>query len=385
MSNRPKNVVILGSTGSIGQSTLDVIRGTDSLFAYALTAHSRLAEAALQCQEFSPHWFVGTCEEAFSARESLPFPSETEVLIGSQNVRQVVQDDAVDIVVSAIVGAAGLYGTIAALEAGKQVALANKESLVMAGHLVMRLVNEKGGTILPVDSEHSAIFQAKLAGKEKEIKKIWLTASGGPFLRRTREHMASVTVAEALAHPTWEMGRKISIDSATMMNKALEIIEAKWLFGLQADQIGVVVHPQSIVHSLVEFVDGSVIAQLSPPDMRLPIQFALNYPDRKTAVAETFDWQQAMHLDFEPPDLDRFPALGLGFEVAKVGGSSGAVLNAANEVAVSAFLDEAMSFADIVPACRSVLEQHNFETDPTLEQLIELDRWARQEVLRWTR
>ena len=235
---------------------------------------------------------------------------------------------------------------------------------------------------MPVDSEHSAIFQALQAGRASEVKRIVLTASGGPFRRHTREQLAQVTPADALRHPTWTMGRKITVDSATMMNKALEIIEARWLFDLRPDQIEVVIHPQSIVHSLVEFVDGSVVAQLSPPDMKLPIQYALSYPERVAGIAAKLNWGEAFRLEFEPPDPERFPAIALGMEVARMGGSAGAVVNAANETAVAGFLAGDLGFAEIVPACRSILEHHDFDANPTLDQLIELDVWARREVLK---
>ena len=249
--------------------------------------------------------------------------------------------------------------------------------------MITSLAQESGTKILPVDSEHSAIFQAMQAGQEKEISKVILTASGGPFRSASKESLSSVTVEQALNHPTWQMGQKISIDSATMMNKALEIIEAKWLFGLAADQIEVVIHPQSLVHSMVTFTDQSTIAQLSPPDMRLPIQYAFTWPDRVPGPAPAMDWSQACQLDFIPPDFDRFPALGLGFEVAEKGGSAGAVLNAANEAAVEAFLKSELSFTDIVPACRQVLEHHNFEAHPSFEQLVAADQWAREEISKW--
>ena len=236
---------------------------------------------------------------------------------------------------------------------------------------------------MPVDSEHSAVFQALRCGRREEVKRIILTASGGPFRHHTSEQLAEVTPAEALRHPTWQMGPKITIDSATMMNKALEIIEARWLFDLRPDQIDVVIHPQSIVHSLVEFVDGSVIAQLGSPDMKLPIQYALEYPRRMPGVAARLDFGETMHLDFEPPDPQRFEALSLGQEVARAGGTAGAVLNAANEAAVAEFRAGHMKFMDIVPRCRAVLEQHHFEPRPSLETLFELDAWARQEVVRW--
>jgi 1-deoxy-D-xylulose-5-phosphate reductoisomerase len=296
-------------------------------------------------------------------------------------LEEAVSSSAVDVVVAAIVGSAGLRGTWAAVEAGKVVALANKETLVMAGSLVTQRARQTGATILPVDSEHSAIFQALSAGRRQEVRRVILTASGGPFRSHSPAALAHVTVEEALAHPTWNMGRKITIDSATLMNKALEIIEARWLFDLRADQIDVVIHPQSIVHSLVEFVDGSVVAQLSPPDMRLPIQYALSYPERWPSEARKLDWAQQISFSFFPPDFERFPALKLGLDAATQGGTAGAVLSAANEAAVSAFLAGELQFSEIVPTCRRVLDRHPFNPSPTLEQLFELDRWAREEVL----
>ena len=292
-------------------------------------------------------------------------------------------DPAVDVVVAAIVGSAGLRGTWAAVEAGKRVALANKETLVVAGPLVMSLAAARGATIVPVDSEHSAIFQLLTAGRRDQVRQVLLTASGGPFRRYSAAQMREVTVAEALDHPTWAMGPKITVDSATMMNKALEIIEARWLFDLDPDQIRVVIHPQSVVHSLVEFCDGSVAAQMSPPDMRLPIQYALTYPERQPGIAARFDWSQPQQLEFEPPDEERFPALGLGYEVARRGGTSGAVLNAANEAAVQQFLQGRLRFHEIVPAVQAVLQHHHFDPNPTLNDLMRLDAWARQEVSRW--
>jgi len=287
-------------------------------------------------------------------------------------------------VLVAIVGRAGLEGTWAALQAGKTVALANKESLVIAGPLITRLAAEHQARILPVDSEHSAVFQALQAGKRQEVRRVVLTASGGPFRTYPLDRLHQVTVQEALAHPTWNMGPKITIDSATLMNKALEIIEARWLFDLAPHQIGVLIHPQSIIHSMVEYIDGSVIAQMSPPDMRLPIQYALYWPDRQPSVARQLDWSQAYCLEFYPPDPDRHGALELGLEVARLGGTAGAVLNGANEAAVAAFLDGKIPFTQIVPACRAVLERHPFDPNPSLETLLRLDRWAREEVNRWT-
>jgi 1-deoxy-D-xylulose-5-phosphate reductoisomerase len=281
------------------------------------------------------------------------------------------------------VGAAGLDGTWAALEAGKTVALANKETLVVGGPLVMDLARRRGASLLPVDSEHSAIFQALHAGACKDVRRVILTSSGGPFRGKTRRELLEVTPDEAFKHPTWQMGPKITIDSATLMNKALEVIEARWLFGLEPDQIEVVIHPESVVHSMVEFVDGSVMAQLSPPDMRLPIQYALTYPDRLPCPGPRFDLTRPSALHFEPPDRETFPCLDLGFEVMRLGGTAGAALNAANEAAVARFLGGGIGFLDIPRACRSALDSHAFDPHPSLDQLWKVDARARLEVQRW--
>ncbi len=332
---------------------------------------------------FSPRFAVLSDREAAATCEGRGFPQKTELLRGAEAIEQVASLPEVDVVVSGIVGAAGLRGTWAAVEAGKTVAIANKETLVMAGPLVMEKAAQTGATLIPVDSEHSAVFQALQAGQNREVRRVVLTASGGPFRGWTREKMRNVTPEMALDHPTWTMGPKITIDSATMLNKALEIIEAKWLFGLEADQIEVVVHPQSVIHSFVEFVDGSVIAQLSPPDMKLPIQYALTWPERVEGTSPKVDWTQSHAWELSPPDLDAFPGLELGFEVARRGGSSGAVLNASKEVAVDRFLNREISFTDIPRACKAVLEAHEFDPSPTLSDLIRLDGWARKETTRW--
>jgi 1-deoxy-D-xylulose-5-phosphate reductoisomerase len=384
MSPPTRNIALLGSTGSIGRSTLEVVAASQGALRVAiLTAHGNVELLKRQAIEFRPQRIVVTSHQAAARIDWSDLPADTELLIGPDAVPAAVTQPEIDVVVSAIVGSAGLRGTWAALEAGKTVALANKESLVMAGPLVTSLARSRNARLLPVDSEHSAVFQALQAGRNAEVRRVVLTASGGPFRTYTAEQLATVTVAEALAHPTWQMGPKITIDSATLMNKALEIIEARWLFDLGPDQIGVVIHPQSIVHSMVEYVDGSVIAQLSPPDMKLPIHYALSWPERTPSVAAKLDWSQAMQLQFDPPDLERFGALELGQEVARAGGTAGAVLNGANEAAVAAFLAGELGFQEIVPACRDVLKQHEFDPNPTLEQLFQVDGWARQEISRW--
>lgn len=381
MSERPINVVVLGSTGSIGRGTLEVI---DHLAprarAVGLSAHRSLARLVEQAWKYHPRWAIAT-DYTFAADQDWGLlPPETQVLYGDDSVAQVVADAEVDVVVAAMVGSAGVRGTWAAVEAGKRVALANKESLVMAGARIMPLARERGATILPVDSEHSAVFQAISAGRREDVRRIVLTASGGPFRKLSLAELEGVTVEQALAHPTWDMGPKITVDSATMMNKALEIIEARWLFDLAPEQIDVVIHPQSVVHSFVEFCDGAVVAQMSPPDMRLPIQFALTWPERYDSPAERLDWSAAFSLDFEPADFDRFDALRLGMEAARSGGTTGAVLSAANEAAVAAFLQGELRFAEIVPSCRRVVAHHTFDPSPTLEQLFAADRWAREQM-----
>lgn len=379
-----KQIAVLGSTGSIGTNALDVIQSSEGrLQAIALSAHSKFKQLVAQAQQFKPRYVVATNERTAVGYDWSQLPPGTELLIGADALNKVVADPAVDVVLSGIVGRAGLESTWTALENKKTVALANKETLVVAGPLVMQLARERSATLLPVDSEHSAIFQALKAGQQSEIARLVLTASGGAFRHLSSEQLKQVTTAEALEHPVWDMGPKITVDSATMMNKALEIIEARWLFDVDAEQIEVMIHPQSVVHSLVEFADGAAIAQMSPPDMRLPIHYALHYPERIASIAERMNWKSAFSLEFYPPDPERYPALALGHECAKAGGTSSAVLNAANEAAVGAFLAGELHFTEIIPACRSVLESHNFELNPTLSQLIELDRWAREEVTHW--
>jgi 1-deoxy-D-xylulose-5-phosphate reductoisomerase len=384
MPSDRRNVAVLGSTGSIGKSTLEVIAAHPRrLSVFGLSTHQRGEELIEQARSCQPKYavFSGLTEGQVKALSGLP--QECTSCAGSEALETLAANEEVDIVVAAIVGAAGLRSSLAAIDAGKSLALANKETLVAAGPIVMELAQQRGSVILPVDSEHSAVFQCLQAGKPSEVSRIILTASGGPFRKFTKEQLCEVTVEQALAHPTWNMGRKITVDSATMMNKALEIIEARWLFGLSANQIEVVVHPQSIIHSLVEFRDGSVIGQMSPPDMKLPIQYALLYPDRHECPTPKWDLTKSWNLELQPPDLERFPALSLGFEAAERGGTTGAVLNAANEAAVAHFLDGRLHFTDIVAACRTVLDHHEFDPRPTLEQILKLDVWSRAEVGKW--
>jgi 1-deoxy-D-xylulose-5-phosphate reductoisomerase len=381
---RTRRLVLLGSTGSIGKSCLDVVSHlSDRLQVLGLCAHSSADLLVEQAHQVRPRWVTLTDESAAARLDPRRLPPDCQLLRGPEAVAHMVSDADVDTVVSAIVGAAGLAGTWAALEAGKTVAVANKETLVLAGPLVMDLAARRGGRLLPVDSEHSAIFQALQGSGRGEVERIVLTASGGPFRGRSRAELASVTVEEALSHPTWRMGPKITIDSATLMNKALEVIEARWLFDLPAERIDVIIHPESVIHSFVEFCDGAVLAQLSPPDMRLPIQYALLYPERVPGPARRLSWKQLTAWHFEQPDQETFPSLQLGYEVARRGGTCGAVLNAANEAAVARFLDGELAFLDIPRACRAVLDHHHYSPAPTLSELAASDRWARLEVGRW--
>jgi 1-deoxy-D-xylulose-5-phosphate reductoisomerase len=383
-SNR-RRVVVLGSTGSIGTNCLEVIDALkDRLEAVGLSAHSSWEALFDQARRCRPRWVAVTDPAMVHRLDLARLGGCAQLLLGPEGIATMVTDADVDIVVTAIVGAAGLAGTWAALEAGKTVAVANKETLVMAGPLVMDLAARRNARVLPVDSEHSAIFQAMQGGRRNEVQRVVLTASGGPFRGRSAAELAQVTVDEALCHPTWRMGPKITIDSATLMNKALEVIEARWLFNLEPRQIEVIIHPESMIHSFVEFTDGSILAQLSPPDMRLPIQYALTYPERVSGPARRLQWGDLGAWHFEQPDQETFPALQLGYEVARNGGTCGAVLNAANEAAVSRFLAGELSFLDIARVCRDVLANHHYSARPTLAELASVDRWARQEACRWT-
>jgi 1-deoxy-D-xylulose-5-phosphate reductoisomerase len=381
----PTRVVVLGSTGSIGRSTLSVIEhdAAGRLRAWGLSAHKSWGGLIEQARATRPRFVTVTDPEGYERLRVELRVADVEVLAGRDGIIRMVQDPSTDRVLSAIVGAAGLEGTWAALEAGKTVALANKETLVVGGPLVMELARDRGAALLPVDSEHSAIFQALHAGDRADVRRVILTSSGGPFRGKSRAELEGVTPEEALRHPTWQMGPKITIDSATLMNKALEVIEARWLFGLEPEQVEVVIHPESVVHSMVEFVDGSVVAQLSPPDMRLPIQYALTYPHRLPCPGPRLDLTRPSALHFEPPDRETFPCLDLGFEVMARGGTAGAALNAANEAAVARFLDGQIGFLDIPRACRAALDSHAFDPKPSLDQLWKVDARARLEVQRW--
>jgi len=375
----PKRIAILGSTGSIGTSTLDVIRHLGKPFqATVLTAHKQLDLLARQVAEFKPACVVVTDESLDEAAVRKAIGAGPDILIGPAGMVKAVQRDDVDLVVAAVVGAAGLPAVLAAVEAGKTLALANKESLVVAGSILIPLARKNNVAILPVDSEHSAVFQSMACGKLSQVRRVILTASGGPFRKTPIDQMKRATLADALKHPTWQMGSKVTIDSATMFNKGLEFIEACWLFDLPPEKVEVVIHPESIVHSMVEYVDGSVIAQLSPPDMKTPIQYALTYPDRAAGCSKTLDITKAFALHFEPPDPERFPALGLAYAAAKNDGDSGAVLNAANEIAVEAFINGRIAFGEISEVVQRTITGHRLQPSPNLDDLLAADRKARK-------
>ncbi|GAX90559.1 1-deoxy-D-xylulose-5-phosphate reductoisomerase [Effusibacillus lacus] len=372
-----KKLAILGSTGSIGIQTLDVVASLPEQFeVIALAAGSNLPVLFEQIDRFQPAIVsVATPELAVQVKER--YGTRLQVEAGHTGLQTVATVSEADLVVTAVVGTVGLRPTLAAVSAGKDIALANKETLVAAGHLVTELAAGRGTRILPVDSEHSAIFQCMHGGKASEVRRILLTASGGSFRDKTREEMARATREDALAHPNWSMGAKITVDSATLMNKGLEVIEAHWLFGIPYDRIEVLIHPQSIIHSLVEFQDRSVLAQLGTPDMRVPIQYALSYPDRLEANWPSLDLLKVGTLTFLEPDLVRFPVLGLAYEAGRTGGSMPAVLNAANEAAVELFLQGKIGFLDIERILMSVMEQHTPVSKPDLEEILHLDEWAR--------
>ncbi|RKO66314.1 1-deoxy-D-xylulose-5-phosphate reductoisomerase [Desulfofundulus salinus] len=374
-----KEIVILGSTGSIGRQALDVIRRfSDKMRVAGLAAGSNWPLMVEQIREFRPRVVaLAREEEARELERHLPPGDLPELFWGSEGLETVATSIDSGVVLNALTGTVGLGPTVAALKKGLDIALANKETLVAAGEPVMKLAREKGASILPVDSEHSAIWQCLAGQPQNRVGKIILTASGGPF-RKEPADLSRVTVDEALAHPNWRMGKKITIDSATLMNKGLEVLEAHWLFAVDYDQIEVVVHPQSIIHSMVEFVDGSVMAQLGLPDMRLPIQYALSYPDRWPNELPRVDWLALGELTFEPPDTNRFPCLALAYAAGRTGGTMPAVLNAANEIAVEAFLAGEIGFTAIPQLVAGVMEEHEVIPEPTLEEILAADQWARR-------
>ncbi len=376
--DRPRRLAVLGSTGSIGTQTLEIAGlFPEHLEIHALAAGSNWELLAEQARVFQPEVVCIADETHYPALRNAMSGKPTRVVSGIEGLCELASAPEVETVVAAIVGSAGLRSTLAAVEAGKLVALANKETLVVAGALVKRLAEKHGATLIPIDSEHSAIFQCLVGEDAETVESITLTASGGPFRDRPAHSFDTITKAEALDHPNWTMGEKITIDSATLMNKGLEVIEAHWLFGLPPDRINVIVHPQSIIHSFVTFVDGSVKAQLGVPDMRVPIQYALAFPDRWAAAHERIDWVALRTLDFAEPDLDRFPCLGLAFDALRKGGTAPAVLNAANEVAVELFLDERIGFDDIPRLIERALSEASTEGRDDLESLLAADTEAR--------
>ncbi len=382
----PKRVAIFGSTGSIGTSSLEVMASLSARDpgwrVEALSAHGRIDDLVAQVQRFRPRTVVVTGPEPSPSDCARLTSTGSRLLLGPQGMADVAGDTSgAGTVLAAVVGAAGLPAVLAAVGAGKRLALANKESLVLAGSLVMPLAKTTGAEILPVDSEHSAIYQAMLAGRRHEVRRVILTASGGPFRTTPLETMRRATAAQALDHPTWKMGGKITIDSATLFNKAFELIEARWLFDLAPDEIDIVVHPQSIIHSMVEFVDGNVLAQLSPPDMKTPIQYTLTHPDRLDCPCRKMDWSSSFGLTFEPPDRAKFPSVGLAYDVVRAdgaaGGTAGAFLNAANEVAVARFLAGGIPFSRITEVVQSVMQRHEQHSAPNLDDLVAADARAR--------
>ena len=375
-----KNVVLLGSTGSIGTSTIKVAEDLpDEIRLLALGAGNNTTLLLEQTLTHKPRAIsIGDAAKAAELREALG--GTTEVFSGNEGLLKLATLPAADIVLIAIVGTAGLQPALAAIRAGKDIAIASKEILVMAGEIVMSEARKYGVRVLAVDSEHSAIFQC-LDGKPPEsVRKLWLTASGGPFRKTPKAEFGSITVEQALKHPSWVMGRKITIDSATLFNKALEMIEARWLFDIEMSRVAVVVHPQSVVHSMVEFVDGSMLAQLSTPDMCLPIQYALTYPERAPSGRVQTNLAKLGSLTFEEPDLERFPALELARRAGEIGGTLPAVLNAANEVAVEAFVNRKLNFPQITENVRRTMDAHKVVAHPSLEQILEADAWARREA-----
>jgi 1-deoxy-D-xylulose-5-phosphate reductoisomerase len=378
-----KNVAILGSTGSIGCNALEVIEHLGEPYrAVALSAHTQTDKLLEQVRRHRPAAVALTQERPDQELVRELRRGGAEVYTGPEGMERLVARDDVDVVLAAVVGAAGLPAVLSAVKAGKTLALANKESLVVAGSLLVPEARRRRVPILPVDSEHSAIFQAMQCGRIDQVRRVILTASGGPFRNASAETMEKATLDDALKHPTWRMGNKITIDSATMFNKALELIEACWLFDLPPEKVEVVIHPESIVHSMVEFIDGSVVAQLSPPDMRTPIQYALTYPERRNGRARLLDITNRFALHFEPPDPARFPALRLAYDVARLGGTAGAVLNAANEAAVTAFSAGEIPFGQISRLVELTIDRHRvgLQQNPSLSDLLDADQWARETV-----
>jgi len=379
-----KNIVILGATGSIGTQSLDVIKACEGFRAFALSAHSNIELLETQIRQFRPAFACVTDETRARELKQRVQDTDTKILSGEDGLNEIAAHPKADTVITGIVGIAGLKATLSAVKAGKRIGLANKETLVTAGDLVMEEARKSGATIIPVDSEHSAVFQSLAARVnqedfDQELKRIILTASGGPFFGKTKKELASITVKDALNHPNWSMGAKITVDCATLMNKGLEVIEAKHLFGVSFDKISVLVHRQSIVHSMVEFADNAIIAQLGVPDMKLPIQYAITYPARLPMQENQLDLTKAP-LTFDTPDMDTFRCLALAIKAGKIGGTMPAVLNGANEAAVALFLKGDIGFLDIAQLVEGAMEGHSVIHTPTLSAIFEADRWAREYV-----
>lgn len=369
-----KKIAILGSTGSIGTQTLEIVRTNGDLEVTALAAGNNIDLLEKQIREFKPKLAAVWKEERANELKDKINDLDIKVVSGMDGLLEVARQPESEILVTAIVGMIGILPTIEAINAGKDIALANKETLVTAGHIIMPLAKEKGVSILPVDSEHSAIFQSLQGGQQKALHKILLTASGGPFRGKKLEDLENIQVEDALKHPNWAMGRKITIDSSTMVNKGLEVIEAKWLFGVDVDQIQVVVQPQSIIHSMVEYEDGAVIAQLGTPDMKLPIQYALYYPERRYLPGDRLDFSTLQQITFEQPDLETFYGLKLAFEAGRTGGSLPTVLNAANEKAVALFLDRKIKYLQIPEIIQACMETHKNIAAPTVEEILKTEQ-----------
>ena len=379
-----KKIAILGSTGSIGTQTLEVVRENKDIEVLGLAAGNNIKLLERQIREFHPKMAAVWSEErAKELRENVK-DLNIKIVSGMEGLIELSVMEESEILVTAIVGMIGIRPTIEAIKAGKDIALANKETLVTAGHIIMPLAKEYGVSILPVDSEHSAIFQSLQGGQEKALHKILLTASGGPFRQKTREELLNIQVEDALKHPNWEMGRKITIDSSTLVNKGLEVIEAKWLFDVSLDQIEVVVHPQSIIHSMVEYVDGAIIAQLGTPDMKLPIQYALYYPERRFLPGDRLDFAALSKLTFEKPDMETFYGLRLAFEAGKEGGSLPTVFNAANELAVSKFLERKIKYLEIPEIIEHCMQAHKTIADPSVDEILQTEQEVYEQIeSRW--
>lgn len=371
-----KKIGILGSTGSIGTQTLEIVRSNPDLQVIALAAGSNVGLMEQQVREFHPMLAVMGSEEAAADLKNRIADTDTRVSAGMEGMLELAVLPQMEVLVTAIVGMIGIRPTIAAIKAGKTIALANKETLVTAGHIIMPLAKEKGVSILPVDSEHSAIFQSMHGENRERVSKILLTASGGPFRGKKTEELQDITVEDALKHPNWSMGRKITVDSATLVNKGLEVMEAKWLFDVEPEQIQVVVHPQSIIHSMVEYVDGGIMAQLGMPDMKLPIQYALFYPDRRPMDGRRVDFFALKRISFEEPDVKTFRGLQLAYDAIAAGGSMPTVFNAANEKAVGLFLDKKIRFLAIYDLIQGAMEQHKVIANPTVDEILEAEAQA---------